>query len=439
MRILQWPAAAAMLVMMAGCNSASQQPLPTVVLGNASAAATRAPQPSGGLTNGAVTASGIVAPEQQTRLAFMVAERVTQVNVAVGDEVKAGQTLAQLDDAVLQAQIKQAQSAVVAAQAQRDLLTAGPTDAQLRQVKAALLVATAGYSRTIAGARPAAVAAAQATLAAATDAYDKVKAGPLPESYAAAEAAYRNADAALKQAQFAYDAAFKQNPAAIGASPLALALQQATNNHAAAKSTYDLASRQPDAAGISAAFQQVQAARAALDAASSPARDYDVAQAQAQVDAAQAALEALLAAPRKQQVDAAQAQVDVARSALDILQAQSAQYTLLAPFDGVVMNRAIQPGEVALPGAAALIIADLTHLRVDTTDLSERDIVQVTIGQPVTVNIKVLGQTVSGKVALIAPSADTLGGDVVYKTSIALDKLPAGMRPGMSAEVQFGR
>jgi hypothetical protein len=40
----------------------------------------------------------------------------------------------------------------------------------------------------------------------------------------------------------------------------------------------------------------------------------------------------------------------------------------------------------------------------------------------VTVFIKALNQDVAGKVSAIAPLADTLGGDVVYKTTIDLDE-----------------
>jgi hypothetical protein len=34
--------------------------------------------------------------------------------------------------------------------------------------------------------------------------------------------------------------------------------------------------------------------------------------------------------------------------------------------------------------------------------------------------------------------ADTLGGDVVYKTTIKLNELPEGIRAGMSVTVQYG-
>jgi hypothetical protein len=50
-----------------------------------------------------------------------------------------------------------------------------------------------------------------------------------------------------------------------------------------------------------------------------------------------------------------------------------------------------------------------------------------------------LNENVTGKVLLISPVSNTLGGDVVYKTTIELDQpFPAGLRAGMSAEVQFG-
>ena len=62
---------------------------------------------------------------------------------------------------------------------------------------------------------------------------------------------------------------------------------------------------------------------------------------------------------------------------------------------------------------------------------------KIEIDQPVMVFIKALNQTVPGRVSGISPVADTLGGDVVYKTIIELDEPLPGLRAGMSAEVQF--
>ena len=50
-----------------------------------------------------------------------------------------------------------------------------------------------------------------------------------------------------------------------------------------------------------------------------------------------------------------------------------------------------------------------------------------------------LNQDVPGKVILIAPTAETLGGDVVYKTTIDLDSASPDLRSGMSVEVELAR
>ncbi len=94
-------------------------------------------------------------------------------------------------------------------------------------------------------------------------------------------------------------------------------------------------------------------------------------------------------------------------------------------------------GEFAAPGKILIILSKLTPLLVETTDLSERDVPQVKIGQTVNVFVEAIGANIPGTVKMISPTSETLGGDVVYKTTIELQDLPEGLRPGMSAEVQF--
>lgn len=97
-----------------------------------------------------------------------------------------------------------------------------------------------------------------------------------------------------------------------------------------------------------------------------------------------------------------------------------------------------QSGEWVLPGQVIVVLADLEHLRIETTDLSELDIMRVAVGQAAKVTVKALGQTVSGKVSAIAPLAEKLGDDVVYRTTVELDGKLAGLRAGMSVEVEIG-
>ncbi len=385
----------------------------------------------------ALTASGTI----ETRVVDLASDlggRALEVLAEEGQSVQAGQVLVKLDDAALQAQYAQAQAALEAAQANYDLLAAGPTAEQLRQANDAVISATAAYSRTLESVRQADVAAARAALAAANANYDKVKAGPAKEDYALAEANLRSAEAALRQAQAAYDAARARNPGGISADPSSFALEKATNDYNAAKAIYDSLSRPPDQAALSAAYQQVAAATAQLDRLQGPAQALEARQAQAQADSAQSQLAALKAGARPEQLAAARAQVEAAQAALEALQAQLPRYSLTAPFDGVLLGLDIQPGETAVPGTPVLVVGDLSRLRVETTDLSERDVPQVELGQPVTVVVKALNQQVAGRVSAIAPLAGTLGGDVVYKATIDLDTMPKGLRAGMSVEVHFG-
>lgn len=424
-------------LLLSGCSSlvkTTPAALPTVVLGDSAAT----PQASSQGKSDGVTASGVVVPAQQVHLAFALGEVVTEVRVAVGDQVKAGQMLAKLDDSALQAQIRQAQAAVAAAQASYDLLAAGPTSAQLRQADAAVISARAAYSRTIESARNADVVAAKAALDAAHANYNKVKAGPRKEDYAVAEASLRTAEVALRQAQTAYDRALSRNPAGISGDPAALGLEKATNDYKAAKALYDALSRPPDEAQLTAAYQQVAAAQSQLDRLLQPVQAFDLEQAQAQIDAAQARLDELRAGARPEQLAVAKAQVESAQAALAVLEAQSQKYILVAPLDAIVLSRTIEPGETALPGTPLLVLGDLENLRVETTDLSERDVPEIEMGQPATVFIKALNQSVTGRVSQISPLASTLGGDVVYKITVDLDTQPSGLRAGMSVEVQFG-
>jgi len=70
-----------------------------------------------------VNASAIVVPVDYVELAFTTVGRVTSVEVKVGDEVTAGQTLVQLDTAIIEAQIAEAEFNVQALQSTLDKLT----------------------------------------------------------------------------------------------------------------------------------------------------------------------------------------------------------------------------------------------------------------------------------------------------------------------------
>jgi len=138
-----------------------------------------------------------------------------------------------------------------------------------------------------------------------------------------------------------------------------------------------------------------------------------------------------------EKIDAALADVDRAQAVVDQLKAQLAQATLTTPVSGTTIKVDVAPGETANPGQAIIIVADLDHMRIETTDLSERDIPAVQIGQTASVYINALDETFEGKVVDIDRQSETVGGDVTYMVTVELEQQPAGLRWGMSAEVEI--
>jgi multidrug resistance efflux pump len=160
--------------------------------------------------------------------------------------------------------------------------------------------------------------------------------------------------------------------------------------------------------------------------------------AQAEYDAAQREYERLKNGPdpnvlalAEQRVKTAEAQLAAAEAALDNVE-------LAAPITGTVAALSAEAGTWVNPGQPLLMLLDLAHMQVKTTDLSERDVPSVQVGQAAQVYVKALGVTLDGKVQEISPLAEALGGDVVYTTTIDLPGAPpAGLRAGMSVDVSF--
>ncbi len=138
-----------------------------------------------------------------------------------------------------------------------------------------------------------------------------------------------------------------------------------------------------------------------------------------------------------ERLEAAKSEVDRAQAAVDIAKAQLAQATLTAPFDGVIASVDISPAEFASPGQVVIVMGDLSHFQIETTDLSEKDVTRVKVGQDAEVYIEALNETFSGRVVDIARISETVGGDVVFKVTIELDNQPEGLRWGMSADVKI--
>ena len=139
----------------------------------------------------------------------------------------------------------------------------------------------------------------------------------------------------------------------------------------------------------------------------------------------------------QENLDAAKADVERMKALVEIAKTQLAQATLTAPIDGTIASVDISPAEIASPGQIVVVMGDLSNFQIETTDLSEKDVPSVQVGQNATIFIDALGAEFSGKVIDIARVSETVGGDVVYKVTLEFDSQPEGLRWGMSAEVNI--
>jgi HlyD family secretion protein len=225
-----------------------------------------------------------------------------------------------------------------------------------------------------------------------------------------------------------------------------LALQQATIAYEATKGQYQALFQKVTKEDKQAAAAQVEAARIQVTQATDQATAVcaQVGQAAATAQAARAQqsqaeqqLALLKAGATQEEIAIANTQVNQAQAALQAARVALEEATLRAPNGGTITAVQVNSGETVMPGQVVLALADLSLLRVETTDLSERDVARVTAGQKASVYVEALKAEIQGRVVSVAPQATTVGGDVVYAVYVELDQQMPGLRWGMSADVEI--
>ena len=141
-------------------------------------------------------------------------------------------------------------------------------------------------------------------------------------------------------------------------------------------------------------------------------------------------------------VRGAEAAVESAAAALSGAEA-NLDYTLIrAPFDGVVLTKNADVGDIVTPlsasatsKAAVVTLADMDSLQVEV-DVSETSITLIKVGQPCDVQLDALAdKRFRGTVHAIVPTVDRAKATVLVKVRF-LDK-DTRMLPDMSAKVSF--
>ena len=154
------------------------------------------------------TASGTTVAASQSKLSFTIAGKLAKLDVAAGDQVRSGQTLAELDTADLKSALQQAQAGqqaaeagVAAAQSKVQQLVASAKPENIAQANAGADAAKAKLQDMLNGGRPEQVAQAQAQLDAANQKLQLAQNGARQEQVQQAQAALQAAQAKLQALQ----------------------------------------------------------------------------------------------------------------------------------------------------------------------------------------------------------------------------------------------
>ncbi len=139
--------------------------------------------------------------------------------------------------------------------------------------------------------------------------------------------------------------------------------------------------------------------------------------------------------------------VQAGQNLIDVYSAMSnMNEEVTSPIDGVVLERLIEPGEIAAPGGTLMVVADLSALTL-TIYAPENRYGQFALGQTYPVAVDSFpGQTFSGTVSHIADHAEFTPRNVqtkegrestVFAIKLTLAPSDGKLKPGMPADVSL--
>lgn len=340
-----------------------------------------------------------------TPVASKIYGMVAQVLVDDNQQVKAGQVLVRIDPRDAQAAVDQARAKLALAES---------------QARAAGVSVPWTQETTASG-----QSSADANLARAQAADDRARTADI--AYARANVEKSRAHADLGRANLE-----RMKPLAEKAEISKQQFDAVQAEARVAESTL-----QADLEKLAQAERNVEITRATLDAA------------KAGVGAARANIRQV--SVRQADAQAALASVQQAKAALEAADLQLNYMTIVAPVDGVVTHKQVQPGQIVQAGQGLLVIVPLHKVWV-TANFKETQLAKMHPGQKAYVKVDTYGETFTGRVDSIAgatgsrlslfPPENATGNyvKVVQRipVKIVLDQIPqdqAVLRPGMNVGV----
>jgi HlyD family secretion protein len=140
------------------------------------------------------------------------------------------------------------------------------------------------------------------------------------------------------------------------------------------------------------------------------------------------------------------ANIDTARASLEMARIVLGYTTLKAPFDGVILVRQAELGEVVSPGAAIVTLADIDHVWLRAY-VNEPDVGKIRLGEAATVTTDSYpGKEYPGRISFISEAAEFTPKSVethaervtlVYRIRIDIDNPSHELVPGLPADARI--
>jgi HlyD family secretion protein len=376
----------------------------------------------------AVVAEGLLVPKESVQLGFVTGGQVDEIFVKVGDGVKSGDLIARLGN-------REALEANLAA-AEMEALTA---NLELTAANLELLNAQKAYDDLYENWPDMAIQAEQ----------------NLTDARQAAHDAERNLRYKISTAdQMDIDVAWSQVVLA------EKALEDAEEKYEPyANKPEDNLARANYQAKLAQAQKAYDRAVSHYNALKDPSGEFEISQAEASNRVAQARLvqsqkdyDELLEGPDPDDVALVEAQIQAAETRIttaegrvdnalvNITAAHAAleNLELVAPFDGTVVDLNLILSEQVTSGNPVVTLVDFSDWYVETDNLTEIEVVDITIGQAVTIVPDALPDvTLTGSVETIDDFFVEKRGDITYTARIILDEIDPRMRWGMTVVVTF--
>lgn len=131
-------------------------------------------------------------------------------------------------------------------------------------------------------------------------------------------------------------------------------------------------------------------------------------------------------------------QLALLEARLTAAEANISAFAIIAPFDGTVMDVNVSEGQQVGPEMWAVKVADTSAWYVETSDLTELEVVKIAVGLKVAISPDALSDAnMTGVVESISQAFTMQGGDILYRVKIKVDEIDPRVLWGMTVEITF--